>query len=58
MSQSYINVIGAGLAARKAYQIAQQGIPVKLTKCGGQIYSATQNRQLAELVCSNSLEIL
>ena len=30
MSQSYINVIGAGLAGSEAaYQIAQQGIPVK-----------------------------
>ncbi len=31
VSQSYINVIGAGLAGSEAaYQIAQQGIPVKL----------------------------
>ena len=36
MSQSYINVIGAGLAGSEAaYQIAQQGIPVSFTKCAG-----------------------
>ena len=48
MSQSYINVIGAGLAGSEAaYQIAQQGIPVKLYEnAWSQIHSATQNRQL------------
>ena len=36
MSQSYINVIGAGLAGSEAaYQIAQQGIPVKLYEMRG-----------------------
>ena len=31
VSQSYINVIGAGLAGSEAaYQIAERGIPVKL----------------------------
>ena len=48
MSQSYINVIGAGLAGSEAaYQIAQQGIPVKLYEMRGvKSNSATQNRQL------------
>ena len=33
MSQSYINVIGAGLAGSEAaYQIAKRGIPVKLVR--------------------------
>ena len=36
MSQSYINVIGAGLAGSEAaYQIAQQGIPGKLYEMRG-----------------------
>ena len=34
VSQSYINVIGAGLAGSEAaYQIAERGIPVKLYDC-------------------------
>ena len=36
MSQSYINVIGAGLAGSEAaYQIAERGIPVKLYEMRG-----------------------
>ena len=57
MSQSYINVIGAGLAGSEAaYQIAQQGIPVKLYEMRG-VKSTPQHKtdNFAELVCSNSL---
>ena len=56
-SQSYINVIGAGLAGSEAaYQIAKQGIPVKLYEMRG-VKSTPQHKtdQFAELVCSNSL---
>ena len=54
MSQSYINVIGAGLAGSEAaYQIAQQGIPVKLYEMRG-VKSTPQHKtdNFAELVCS------
>ena len=57
MSQSYINVIGAGLAGSEvAYQIAQQGIPVKLYEMRG-VKSTPQHKtdNFAELVCSTSL---
>ena len=57
MSQSYINVIGAGLAGSEAaYQIAQRGIPVKLYEMRG-VKSTPQHKtdNFAELVCSNSL---
>lgn len=57
MSQSYINVIGAGLAGSEAaYQIAKQGIPVKLYEMRG-VKPTPQHKtdQFAELVCSNSL---
>ena len=57
MSQSYINVIGAGLAGSEAaYQIAKLGIPVKLYEMRG-VKSTPQHKtdQFAELVCSNSL---
>ncbi|MGT2932698.1 methylenetetrahydrofolate--tRNA-(uracil(54)-C(5))-methyltransferase (FADH(2)-oxidizing) TrmFO [Streptococcus catagoni] len=56
MSQSYINVIGAGLAGSEAaYQIAKRGIPVKLYEMRG-VKSTPQHKstQFAELVCSNS----
>ena len=52
MSQSYINVIGAGLAGSEAaYQIAQQGIPVKLYEMRG-VKSTPQHKtdNFAELV--------
>lgn len=57
MSQSYINVIGAGLAGSEAaYQIAKRGIPVKLYEMRG-VKSTPQHKtsDFAELVCSNSL---
>ncbi|WP_019773445.1 methylenetetrahydrofolate--tRNA-(uracil(54)-C(5))-methyltransferase (FADH(2)-oxidizing) TrmFO [Streptococcus sobrinus] len=56
MSQSYINVIGAGLAGSEAaYQIAKQGIPVKLYEMRG-VKPTPQHKtdNFAELVCSNS----
>ena len=52
MSQSYINVIGAGLAGSEAaFQIAQQGIPVKLYEMRG-VKSTPQHKtdNFAELV--------
>ncbi|MGT2965283.1 methylenetetrahydrofolate--tRNA-(uracil(54)-C(5))-methyltransferase (FADH(2)-oxidizing) TrmFO [Streptococcus acidominimus] len=57
MSQSYINVIGAGLAGSEAaYQIAKQGITVKLYEMRG-VKATPQHKtdHFAELVCSNSL---
>ena len=57
VSQSYINVIGAGLAGSEAaYQIAERGIPVKLYEMRG-VKSTPQHKtdNFAELVCSNSL---
>ena len=57
MSQSYINVIGAGLAGSEAaYQIAERGIPVKLYEMRG-VKATPQHKtdNFAELVCSNSL---
>ncbi|MEW4353781.1 methylenetetrahydrofolate--tRNA-(uracil(54)-C(5))-methyltransferase (FADH(2)-oxidizing) TrmFO [Streptococcus pneumoniae] len=57
MSQSYITVIGAGLAGSEAaYQIAKQGIPVKLYEMRG-VKATPQHKteNFAELVCSNSL---
>ena len=57
MSQTYINVIGAGLAGSEAaYQIAKRGIPVKLYEMRG-VKSTPQHKtdDFAELVCSNSL---
>ncbi|MFC3931569.1 methylenetetrahydrofolate--tRNA-(uracil(54)-C(5))-methyltransferase (FADH(2)-oxidizing) TrmFO [Streptococcus dentapri] len=56
MSQSYINVIGAGLAGSEAaYQIAKRGIPVKLYEMRG-VKATPQHKTVnfAELVCSNS----
>lgn len=56
MSQSYINVIGAGLAGSEAaYQIAKRGVPVKLYEMRG-VKSTPQHKtsHFAELVCSNS----
>ncbi|SQE95900.1 tRNA (uracil-5-)-methyltransferase Gid [Streptococcus equi subsp. zooepidemicus] len=56
MSQSYINVIGAGLAGSEAaYQIAKRGIPVKLYEMRG-VKATPQHKttHFAELVCSNS----
>ncbi len=56
LSQSYINVIGAGLAGSEAaYQIAKRGIPVKLYEMRG-VKATPQHKteDFAELVCSNS----
>ncbi|KXT78786.1 methylenetetrahydrofolate--tRNA-(uracil(54)-C(5))-methyltransferase (FADH(2)-oxidizing) TrmFO [Streptococcus sp. DD13] len=56
MSQSYITVIGAGLAGSEAaYQIAKRGIPVKLYEMRG-VKATPQHKtsDFAELVCSNS----
>ena len=56
MSQTYINVIGAGLAGSEAaYQIAKQGIPVRLYEMRG-VKPTPQHKtaNFAELVCSNS----
>ncbi|HEK9997931.1 methylenetetrahydrofolate--tRNA-(uracil(54)-C(5))-methyltransferase (FADH(2)-oxidizing) TrmFO [Streptococcus equi] len=56
MSQSYINVIGAGLAGSEAaYQIAKRGIPVKLYEMRGvKVTPQHKTTHFAELVCSNS----
>ena len=55
--QSYVNVIGAGLAGcEAAYQIAQMGVKVRLFEMKPQKYTpAHHNPNFAELVCSNSL---
>ncbi|MFS1664474.1 methylenetetrahydrofolate--tRNA-(uracil(54)-C(5))-methyltransferase (FADH(2)-oxidizing) TrmFO [Streptococcus sp. zg-JUN1979] len=57
MSQSYITVVGAGLAGSEAaYQIAKRGIPVKLYEMRGpKATPQHKTDQFAELVCSNSL---
>lgn len=57
MSQSYINVIGAGLAGSEAaYQIAKRGVPVKLYEMRGvKLTPQHKTDKFAELVCSNSL---
>lgn len=54
----YINVIGGGLAGcEAAYQIAKRGIKVKLYEMKPEKFSpAHSNRNLAEIVCSNSFK--
>ena len=56
--KDYINVIGGGLAGcEAAYQIAKRGIKVKLYEMKPKKYSpAHSNKDLAEIVCSNSLK--
>lgn len=56
--KDYISVVGGGLAGcEAAYQIAKQGIPVKLYEMKPQQYSpAHSNSNLAEIVCSNSFK--
>ncbi len=56
--EKYINVIGGGLAGAEAsYQIAKNGIPVKLYEMKPLKYSpAHHNPNLAEIVCSNSFK--
>ena len=56
--KDYIVVIGGGLAGcEAAYQIAKRGIKVKLYEMKPIKYSpAHSNKDLAEIVCSNSLK--
>jgi len=56
--KDYITVIGGGLAGcETAYQIAKQGIKVKLYEMKPQKFSgAHSNENLAEIVCSNSFK--
>ncbi len=56
--KDYINVIGGGLAGcEAAYQIAKRGIKVKLYEMKPTKFSpAHSNKNLAEIVCSNSLK--
>ena len=55
---NYITIIGGGLAgAEAAYQIAKRGIKVKLYEMKPKKYTpAHSNRNLAEIVCSNSFK--
>ena len=56
--KDYITIIGGGLAgAEAAYQIAMQGIKVKLYEMKPKKYTpAHNNKNLAEIVCSNSFK--
>ena len=56
--KEYINIIGGGLAGcEAAYQIAKRGIRVKLYEMKPKKFSpAHSNRNLAEIVCSNSFK--
>lgn len=56
--QEYITIIGGGLAGcEAAYQIAKQGIKVKLYEMKPVQFSpAHNNENLAEVVCSNSFK--
>ena len=56
--KDYITIIGGGLAGSEAaYQIAKQGIKVKLYEMKPIKYSAAHsNSNLAEIVCSNSFK--
>ena len=56
--KDYITVIGGGLAGSEAaYQIAKQGIKVKLYEMKPEKFSpAHSNKNLAEIVCSNSFK--
>jgi len=56
--KDYITVIGGGLAGcEAAYQIAKRGIKVKLYEMKPVKYTeAHSNKNLAEIVCSNSLK--
>lgn len=58
MSQAPIIVIGAGLAGSEAaWQIAQQGLPVRLIEMRPEVQTPAHKTGLfAELVCSNSLK--
>lgn len=56
--KEYITIIGGGLAGcEAAYQIAKQGIKVKLYEMKPQKYSSAHtSEKLAEIVCSNSFK--
>ncbi len=56
--KQYITIIGGGLAGcEAAYQIAKKGIKVKLYEMKPKKFSpAHSNKNLAEIVCSNSLK--
>ena len=56
--KEYITIIGGGLAGTEAaYQIAKQGIKVKLYEMKPKKYTpAHNNKNLAEIVCSNSFK--
>ena len=56
--RDYVRVIGGGLAGcEAAYQIAKRGIRVKLYEMKPIVFSpAHSNRNLAEIVCSNSFK--
>ena len=56
--KNYITIIGGGLAGSEAaYQIAKKGIKVRLYEMKPKKYSpAHTNKNLAEIVCSNSLK--
>ena len=56
--EEYITIIGGGLAGcEAAYQVAKQGIKVKLYEMKPKKYSpAHTNENLAEVVCSNSFK--
>ena len=56
--KDYITIIGGGLAGTEAaYQIAKQGIKVKLYEMKPKKFSpAHNNKNLAEIVCSNSFK--
>ena len=58
MPQEPITVVGAGLAgAEAAWQIAQQGLPVRLFEMRPEVQTPAHKTGLfAELVCSNSLK--
>ena len=55
---NYVVIIGGGLAGcEAAYQIAKRGINVKLYEMKPEKFSpAHVNKNLAEIVCSNSLK--
>ncbi len=56
--KNYITIIVGGLAGTEAaYQIAKQGIKVKLYEMKPKKYTpAHSNKNLAEIVCSNSFK--
>ena len=52
-----VNIIGGGLAGSEcAYQLAKRGIKVRLYEMKPKFTDAHKNKNLAELVCSNSLK--